>query len=82
MSRKDRLLQELLANPSTFTWKDLCSVLSHCGFEMLKGKGSRRKFIHSETKGLIIIHEPHPSNEVKGYNIKDAITALKELGYE
>jgi predicted RNA binding protein YcfA (HicA-like mRNA interferase family) len=82
MSRKEKLKQGLLSNPSTFKWDDLCVVLKHCDFDMLKGRGSRRKFVHKTTKKLLIIHEPHPSNEVKLYSIKDAVELLKELNYE
>ena len=82
MSKKDKLLSQLLGCPNTFTWTDMVKVLTHCGFKTLSNSGSRRKFVHEETKKIIIMHEPHPGNEVKSYNIKDAVKALKELGYE
>lgn len=81
MSRQNKLLERLLSRPSDFTWQELCKLLNGFGFEVLKGKGSRRKFLHRATQQLIIVHEPHPQNIVKEYIIKDVIIKLTEMGH-
>ncbi|MDW1950458.1 type II toxin-antitoxin system HicA family toxin [Vibrio sp. 780] len=80
MSRQQKLLQRLLSKPKDFTWNELKTLLNHYGYEMLKGNGSRRKFIHSESKQVISLHEPHPQNIIKMYVIEDVISKLTELG--
>ncbi|ELB2927339.1 type II toxin-antitoxin system HicA family toxin [Vibrio alginolyticus] len=80
MSRQQKLLQRLLSKPKDFTWNELKTLLTHYGYEMLKGNGSRRKFIHSGSKQVISLHEPHPQNIIKMYVIEDVISKLTELG--
>ena len=80
MSRKEKLKERFKTLPSDFTWKELCSLLNGYGYEMIKGKGSRRKF-HKESSGaLISLHEPHPGSIVKKYALKDVLTHLEEQG--
>ena len=78
MSKNDKLLQKLLSRPKTFHWADLCQVMESLGFEILKGSGSRRKFINKTTKQFASWHEPHPGNEVKQYVIKEAIELIRQ----
>lgn len=83
MSKKDKLLQRLLASPKDFTWDELITLLLYLGFEELKkGKtgGSRRKFVDGE-KNVISLHKPHPGNIVKEYAIKQVIEYLREKGH-
>jgi len=80
MSRKDKLKTKLFSRPKDFTWQELEVLLNYYGFELFKGKGSRRKFIHKETKKMINLHEPHPSNIIKLYVIDEVIQKLEELG--
>ena len=80
MAKKDKLKARLLSRPKDFTWSELESLLGSLGFELLKGKGSRRKFVHTESKILINLHEPHPGNILKMYVIDQVIEKLKELG--
>lgn len=46
-----------------------------------KGSGSRRKFVHRETKVTISLHEPHPANILKAYQIRDVLLHLKQEKY-
>ena len=78
MSKKEKLKQRLLENPSSFKWNDLCVVLEYCGFISKKGKDGM-KFFHPETKKLLQYHKPHPGNEVRKYVIKECVAAIKEL---
>lgn len=82
MSKQDKLLDKLLRKPEPrdFTWNELVKLLNGFGFEQVKGKGSRRKFFHSDSKTLISIHEPHPQNELKPYQVREVVKKLKEMG--
>lgn len=81
MSQHKKSLNRLLDKPKDFEWSELVSLLGHFGFEMFKGDGSRRRFIHKATKQLIILHEPHPEKIIKKCYIKDIINALTEGGF-
>ena len=54
--------------------------MRQCGFTELKGKGSRRKFVHEATGKKAFIHEPHPQNTLLHYSIKELLGALKDVG--
>jgi hypothetical protein len=82
MSKIQKLIEKLLSNPTDFTWEELFKVLRSFGYEELKkGKtgGSRRKFADN-TKHVISLHKPHPTNILKRYQIEDVVKALKERG--
>ncbi len=81
MSRHEKLLNRLLSKSKDFTWDELKKLLGSFDYELFNGKGSRRKFIHRETKQVISLHEPHPQNIIKTYVIEAVIIKLKELGY-
>jgi len=67
------------SKPKDFTWEELKKVLKSKGYLELKKKGktggSRRRF-SNEHKDVITLHEPHPSNIVKEYVLKDVIEHL------
>jgi predicted RNA binding protein YcfA (HicA-like mRNA interferase family) len=78
MSKKEKLVERIKRLPSDFTWQELITLLSHFGFEEVrKGKtsGSRRAFVNAEKK-IIRLHEPHPGNILKPYQLKEVIEFL------
>lgn len=77
MSRKDKLLEKLKRKDRSFTWSELVTLLGGYGYEVFSGGGSRRKFIHPETKRIISLHEPHPQKTLKPYMIKEVLEHLK-----
>lgn len=81
MSRQEKLLQRLLSKPKNFTWDELKKLLGLYNYQLINGSGSRRKFIHKDSKQVISLHEPHPQNIIKSYVIDDVINKLTELGY-
>lgn len=81
MSKHEKLVERLLAKPKDFEWSEAVSLLETMGFEIIRGKGSKRKFKHKETNALISLHEPHPSKVMKIYAIELVINALKEGGF-
>ncbi|MFC3164998.1 type II toxin-antitoxin system HicA family toxin [Ciceribacter thiooxidans] len=71
MSRGDRLVEDFRACRGPFPYRDLVRMLASLGFvEKDAGGGSRRKFVHSSTKQIIRLHEPHPGNEMKPYMVR------------
>lgn len=78
MGRKEKLRERLKTVPADFTWKELCSLLNGFGYEVLKGAGSRRKFVKDGR--VIILHEPHPGRIVKKYVLKQVLAHLRENG--
>ncbi|WP_332776681.1 type II toxin-antitoxin system HicA family toxin [Polaromonas sp.] len=83
MSKHQKALARLRAKPpaADIKWNELKGVLEHLGYEMLKNSGSRRKFVHTTTKALIICHEPHPSPNVDKGCIADVVTHLEANGF-
>jgi len=81
MSKQGKLLARLLSKPKDFEWSEALKLLSYYDYKLLTGSGSRRKFVHQQTKQVIILHQPHPGNILKEYIIKELITGLKEGGF-
>jgi len=80
MSKIDKLLARLAEKPKDFTWQEAIKILNYYGFEEIKkGKtgGSRRKFANKQ-KDVISIHEPHPGNILKNYQINLIIQKINQ----
>ena len=78
MSKIEKLIGRLQARPKDFTWEEMKKVLKHYRYEEVpKGKtgGSRRKFIN-EDNAIISLHEPHPQNILKSYQLEIVIQHL------
>ncbi|MFQ1876324.1 type II toxin-antitoxin system HicA family toxin [Aeromonas veronii] len=80
MGKQDKLLSRLHSKPKDFTWQEATSLLRGLGYELFNGKGSRRRFVHTETKAVINLHEPHPSSILKEYMVDIIIEHLRGLG--
>ncbi len=72
MSKKDKILKKILENParSDIKYSETENLLLSLGYKKLEGKGSRVKFYHAEINDLIVLHKPHPGNELKRYMIE------------
>ena len=83
MSKHQKAIERLRAKPaaSDIKWSELKAVLEHLGYQMLTGSGSRRKFVHLETKALIICHEPHPSPNVDKGCVVAVVSHLEAHGF-
>ena len=82
MTRKEKLLAKLKRRPKDFSWNELTALLRGFGYKEFKpGKsgGSRRRFIHA-TAPPIILHKPHPDNDLKRYIIDYVIEILEREG--
>ena len=82
MTKIDKLIARLLTLPRDFTFDEVCKVLSYLGFTMSnKGKtsGSRVEFV--KDTDTILIHNPHPSGQMKHYMVKQLVETLQEKNY-
>ena len=80
MGRKEKLIQRLKSKPKDFTFDEAETLLGHLSYSRLnKGKtsGSRVVFT-SENHAAILLHKPHPGNELKGYQVQQLIEILQQ----
>lgn len=80
MSKKEKLIARLLSRPKDFHYDEAKTLLLQLGFEeKYKGKtsGSRVEFIKGAD--TILLHKPHPSGELKSYQVKQLVDTLNEL---
>jgi hypothetical protein len=83
MSRKEKILIRLLGKPNDFSYNELKQLLTGFGYiELTVGKtsGSRVAFYNESTKHIIRLHKPHPSNNLKRYQIDFIIDELIKIG--
>lgn len=80
MSRFQKALDRLKSKPRDFTWRELQTIMSHFGYEELRGGGSRRKFTNPKTRISVSLHEPHLKPILKMYVVELIIEHLKEEG--
>ena len=81
MGTKEKLIERLKSIPKDFTIDEMQTTLGSLGFLMAKpGKtsGSRVRFVKENIP--IILHRPHPGNELKEYQIKQVLTVLEKEG--
>jgi predicted RNA binding protein YcfA (HicA-like mRNA interferase family) len=81
VSKADKLLNRICSKPKDFTWGELTTLLAGFGFELVKGNGSSRKFLHPSTKVVLMMHEPHPGNILKAYQVRAVLDFLKAEGH-
>jgi hypothetical protein len=80
MGQHEKLLERLRRRPKDFRWEQLKTLLAGFGYEEEKGSGSRRKFLNRSTGVSISLHQAHPKNELKSYQVKDILDHLKQEG--
>jgi predicted RNA binding protein YcfA (HicA-like mRNA interferase family) len=83
MSKIDKSKERLSLRPKDYTYSEAKNLLSQLGFrEFNKGKtsGSRVKFYRASDQRIILLHKPHPGDEMSIGTIKDLATRLEEMG--
>jgi predicted RNA binding protein YcfA (HicA-like mRNA interferase family) len=80
MSQQEKLVERLLKRPKDFGWDEMERLLQGLGYEQEKGSGSRRKFFNPTRGCSINLHQPHPRNELKSYQVRELINHLKQEG--
>ena len=82
MTKVEKLRSALLACPSTFRFSDFVRVMASYGFELdTKGatSGSRVRFYRESDGRMLIMHSPHPGNELSAGAVKNAVRFLSGL---
>lgn len=80
MSQKDKLIARLKTVPRDFTFDEAETLLKYLDYlQSNKGKtsGSRVMFFR-EGHPPILLHKPHPQNELKLYQVKQLLDMLEE----
>ena len=83
MCKFDKAKERLLSRPKDYTYSEAKYLLSQLGFEEFnKGKtsGSRVKFYRASDKRIILLHKPHPGDEMSIGATKDLAMRLEEMG--
>jgi hypothetical protein len=81
MSKLKKSLRRLANKPADFTWPELVALMSSLGIELTTASGSARKFRNPATGQQFAIHQPHPSNILKRYQVRDAAQFLQQEGF-
>jgi hypothetical protein len=81
MSKQEKALRRIASKPTDLAWPELVSLMASLGIELIHGSGSARKFRNPATGEPFAIHQPHPSNILKPYQIREAIAFLKQGGF-
>ena len=77
----DKAKERLKAEPYDYTFNEARSLLMSLGYkEYNKGKssGSRVVFVKGDVK--ILMHKPHPGNEMKRYAVRQLKDQLESMG--
>lgn len=83
MGKLDKAKERLLSHPKDYTYTEARYLLSQLGFkEYNKGKtsGYRVKFYRESDRCIILLHKPHPKDEMSIGAIKDLANRLEEMG--
>lgn len=83
MSRLEKAKMRLLSMPKDYSYDEARALLGQLGFqEDNKGRtsGSRVEFFREEDKAVILLHKPHPGNEMKLSSVRGLVQALKRMG--
>lgn len=83
MGTHEKRIEKLKDFNKSITFDEVNSILIYLGFELNnKGKtsGSRVLYIRVKDNTKIMLHKPHPGNEIKSYARKQLIKTLEELG--
>lgn len=83
MTRVEKLARQLMACPRTFRFDDAVRVMALYGFE-LDGKGrtsgSRVRFYRERDGRMMLMHLPHPGDELRAAAVRELASFLKEVG--
>ena len=81
MSKKQKMIIRLKSKPKDFTFDEMETLLLSLGFRKSnKGRTSGSKVIFLGAANDIILHKPHPRNELKPYQVNHVLDVLKLEG--
>ena len=82
MARADKLRKDFCDCQNEFAYRDFERLLRSLGYEELATRGSggsRRRFVHTKTKHIIMLHEPHDGIMGPGM-VKEKRQDLRDAG--
>jgi hypothetical protein len=79
-SKQARTLARVFADPvpANIEWAEIESLLIAVGCNLIKGSGSRVRFVCRDV--VAAFHRPHPAKEAKRYQVRDAREFLLKIG--
>ena len=83
MSKYEKAKERILQKPKDYTYTEAKYLLGKMGFEECnKGKtsGSRVRFFRGIDKSAILLHKPHPDDEMDRGAVSDLVDYLKGIG--
>ena len=83
LGKKEKLIARLKSKPKDFTLEEAETLLAFFSyFRSEKGKtsGSRIMFVNKMNHEKILLHKPHPGNELREYQIRQLIEHLSQEG--
>ena len=81
MSKLERKIAEFRRCRGPYPYADLVLLLTWLGYRQTEtGGGSRRRFMHAESRHVIRLHEPHPGKDVLPYVVREVRNVLEERG--
>lgn len=81
MSKIEKLKEKLTKSSNGFTFDEMVTLLTSMGFSFHnRGKTSGSRVCFTNQKVTIILHKPHPGNELKRYQIKQIQDVLQKEG--
>lgn len=83
MSRFEKAKERILQRPSDYTYTEAKYLLGKMRFEENnKGKtsGSRVCFFREEDKKVVMLHKPHPGDEMDRGAVSALVDYLKSIG--
>lgn len=83
MSKLEKAKKRILARPVDYTYTEAKYLLGKIGFEEYnKGKtsGSRVRFFREYDNKVILLHKPHPEDEMDRGAVAELVEYLKEIG--
>ena len=83
MTRQQKRLAKIKANPRQVRFNDLASVLQDAGFETRQSKcgTSHHVFYHDTLDGVVVLVTHGKNDILPEYKVRKALTALDILGY-
>lgn len=81
MGKQEKLMEKLRSARKVFPWSDLVTLLTQLGYEKKEMAGSRVRFYHQDKDTILLLHKPHPENELKGGALKSIKVHLLEEGW-
>lgn len=75
MSKKQKLLQQVLNNPKSVSFKDMVSLIEAFGFTLSRINGSHHIFTHPEIAELVNIQ--NVKGKAKPYQIRQFLSLVE-----